>query len=62
MNITKITYMFADNSKVFINYDNASVKYDVDPSDSEVTDWVDAGNTVLEYPYGDFETKGDPNA
>jgi hypothetical protein len=54
--------MFADNSKVFINYDNTAVKYDVDPSDLEVTSWVDSGNTIIEYPYGDFETKGDPNA
>ena len=54
--------MIMDNSKVCINYDNTAVKYDVDPSDPEVTNWVDAGNTILEYPFGDFETKGDPNA
>lgn len=62
MNIQKITYMFADNSKVFIDYDTSAVKYDVDPLDPEVTNWVMAGNNILEYPFGDFETKGDPNA
>lgn len=43
--------MFKDNSKVFINYDNDAVKYDIDPSDLEVTSWTDSGNTIDAYPF-----------
>lgn len=51
MNIIKVTYMFEDNSKVFINYNNHSVKYDVDPSDLEVVSWINDGHTIDAYPF-----------
>ena len=52
MNILKITYMRFDNSKVFINYDDLSVKYYVDPEDAEVVSWTEQGNTITPYPFG----------
>lgn len=63
MNIHKITYMFKDNSKVMIEYDELgiSVKTHVDPLDSEVQAWILSGNTITEYPFGDYSEKGDPN-
>jgi hypothetical protein len=62
MNISTIFYDNLENTAVKIIYDTSGVKYGVPADDNEVTAWVAEGNVIGECPYGDFETKGDPNA
>ena len=62
MNILSMHYDNHENTMVKIKYDNQAVRDSVPLEDPEVVAWLISENEILECPYGDFETKGDPPA